>query len=261
MAEGRFADKVAIVTGAGSGIGRAAAVRFAGEGARVTVADIREDAAAAAADAIRGAGGEVLVVAADVGTVAGAEGIVERTVEAFGRVDVAVNSAAIIVRKRFVDTTDAEWQRQLDTNVKSVFFLSRRAATEMGKAEGGAIVNISSAVAFAAKARRAAYCGTEGAVVGLTRSLALAFAPMNIRVNCVCPGEVDTPMFREGIRADRGGDVPDMEAAVAEVGSQSPIGRVASPGEIAGVVLFLASEDASQITGQSILPDGGVTLT
>ena len=131
----------------------------------------------------------------------------------------------------------------------------------MERTGGGVIVNIASAVVFSAQTQRVSYCGTKGAVVGLARSLALAVAAMGIRVNCVCPGNVDTLMFREAVRAQHGGEVTDMETVVAEIGNTLPVGRVAAPEEIPSVVLFLATDGSFQITGQAILPDGGVTLT
>ena len=246
---GDLADKVAIVTGAGRGIGRAIAERFAAEGARVVVADIDRDSGRAVAEALAGGGGEALFVACDVGDGGQARALITATVEAFGALDVVVNNAGVLHIGDLFETTEADLDRVLRVNVKGPFLVSQAAGREMvRRGRGGAIVNLSSIGALMAIPDQLAYNVSKGCLAQLTRVMALALAPHRIRVNAVAPAAVNTEMI-----------APLMADAEARrrLLSRTPLGRLAEPAEIAAAVAFLASEAASYVTGQTIYCDGG----
>ena len=246
---GDLAGKVAIVTGAGRGIGRAIAERFAAEGARVVVADIDRDSGRAVAEALAGGGGEALFVACDVGDGGQARALITATVEAFGALDVVVNNAGVLHIGDLFETTEADLDRVLRVNVKGPFLVSQAAGREMvRRGRGGAIVNLSSIGALMAIPDQLAYNVSKGCLAQLTRVMALALAPHRIRVNAVAPAAVNTEMI-----------VPLMADAEARrrVLSRTPMGRLAEPREIAAAVAFLASEAASYVTGQTVYCDGG----
>lgn len=245
MAGPRLAGKVAVVTGSTRGIGRAIAERFAAEGARVVVNSRSAGSAEAAALEI---GGEAVGVDADVGSAAGAQRVVDGALDAFGGVDVMVCNAGIPMPRDSLQISEDDWRRTLDVDLSGVFFCAQRAARVMVKRGAGAIVTISSLQAFAPLARRVAYAAAKGGVVGMTRSLAAEWAPY-VRVNCVAPGYVATSMVQELVAQGR----VDPEA----VNRRTPFGRMAEPAEVASAVLFLASDEASFITGETIMVDGG----
>ena len=247
----RLKDRVAVITGAASGIGRGIAELFVQEGARVTIADINDADGATVAGALGRQGARY--VHADVRDGGQVRALMAETVAAFGGLDILVNNAAIVIFKRLVDTEEEEWDRVIATNLRSVYLCSRHAIPHMVRRGGGAIVNISSVRAMATTPLVSSYDASKGAIVSLTRSLALEHAADNIRVNCILPGSIDTPVFRANLRAD--GDEEEQYRAVA---AGIPLGRVGRPLDIARAALFLAGEEGGYATGAPFLIDGGL---
>ncbi len=248
---GALAGRVALVTGGASGIGRATALLFGREGAAVLVHDLKEEGRSTS-EAILAAGGRASFLQGDVTRAADCQAAVRHAVEGFGGLHVLVNNAGIIRRASVVDTTEEEWDRVMAVNVKSVFLLSKAAIPVMARGGGGVIVNTASGWGIDGGRNAASYCASKAAVVNLTRAMALDHADQNIRVNCVCPGDTDTPMLREEAR-QLGQDVQGFLAGAAK----RPMGRMGRPEEIAQVILFLASDASSYITGTPLIVDGG----
>ena len=245
-----FDGRIALVTGAASGMGAASAREFAGRGATVVVVDRNGDGAAAVAAEI----GDALAVVGDVSDPAFCDGAVARAVERHGRLDVLVNAAGIIVRADAAGTDDDDWRRIFDVNVNGVFYMSRAALRPMRKQGGGAIVNFGSIWGEVGAAGVLAYCATKGAVHQLTRAMALDHVGEGIRINAVAPGEVDTPMLAYGRPSP-----PTKEALQRLADETIPMKRLADPAEIARVVAFLASDAASYMTGTVVPVDAGYT--
>lgn len=247
----RFEQKSVIVTGGGSGIGRAAALAFAAEGARVVVADQSEPAGEATSRQIREQGGEAVFVRADVSRAADCAAMVETAVKRFGRLDVAFNNAGINLRvEPIAEVDEQDWARILAVNLTGVFLCMKHEIPAMRRTGGGAIINTASVGGVIGTAGVTAYCATKHGVVGLTKSAALDHIGDGIRINAVCPGGTRTEMLAEWFKD------PEVERRAL---SQTPIGRMADPAEIARAVLFLASDEASFMVGQALIADGGLT--
>lgn len=243
----RLKGRVAIVTGAGGGIGRAIATRFAAEGARVVVADINGAAARETARAIAPVAGEALDLRIDVSKAADVRRMMKAAGKAFGPVTILVNNAAIQPRHDFLRVTEREWNRILAVNVTGPFLCSQAFARQVGR-RGGVIINLASVNSVVAHAVMVPYSATKGAINMLTRGMAVALAPLRIRVVAIGPGTIATP-----------GTTTYLSTAesVAKILSRTPIGRIGRPEEIAAVAAFLASDDASYLTGTTVYADGG----
>jgi len=251
-----LAGKVAIVTGGGAGIGRAAAIAIADAGARTIVADVDPHAAQGVAAEIIRSKGRALGLAVDVSSADDVSAMTRTAVEEFGGVDLLYNNAAIQINGSVTDLEEADWDRTFAVNVKGIFLCSRACIPHMMAKGGGAIVNAASVLGMASQKRVAAYAASKGAVIALTRSMAVDHAGDGIRVNCICPGSVDTPLLRRNAEA-----AGDADTVLKRWGSAHPIGRIGQPIEIARLVVFLMSDEASFITGASYVIDGGLTAT
>jgi NAD(P)-dependent dehydrogenase (short-subunit alcohol dehydrogenase family) len=247
--------RVALVTGAGSGIGQAAAMRFAAEGASVAVLDIRPELAALTAMMIdKEHEGRAMALSADVGNGLEIRTAVDLAAHEFGRLDVLYNNAGNMDLGSVADTSEATWHRTFSVHVTGTFLASQAALEHMGG--GGSIINQGSVAALVGVQYLAAYSAAKGAVVALTRQMAVDLAPRGIRVNAICPGTVRTPLTEPMFRARGGGDA---EAGIAATVPKYPLGRLGTPEDIAAVAAFLASEDAAFMTGSVVTADGGMT--
>src|SRR5450755_3062108 len=244
--------KVAMVTGAASGIGRGISIRLAEMGAFVAVLDIEETKGRETATEIEAHGGEAVFLKCDVRSAADCRRAVETMIERSGNIDILCNCAGIAIRKDIVELTEDEWDLALDVTLKGIYLLSREVVPHMIRNGGGNIINIGSGWSLKGGPKAASYCAAKGGTVNLTRAMAIDHGKHNIRVNCVCPGDVETPMLL-GECAQLG---EDREAFMREAANR-PLGRVGTPDDIANAVLFLASPMASWITGAALVVDGG----
>ncbi len=249
---GALSGKRALITGAASGIGRACAELFAAEGAAVLLADIDEHRGREAAQGLRDRGFRVEFFRCDVTLAEDCARAVRHAVAVFGGLEVLVNAAGIVVRRTVVDLDEADWDRVMAVNAKSVFLMCKAAIPVLRAAGGGSIINLGSGWALVGGPRAAAYCASKGAVVQLTRAMAIDYGPDRIRVNCLCPGDTDTPMLRDEAR-----QLSQEEAAFLAQAARRPLGRIGTPQEIAQAALFLASEASSYMTGAALVVDGG----
>jgi len=251
---GRLAGKVVIITGAGRGIGRAAALLFASEGARLALVDINEESGEAAAEEVRLQGGEAIYVKTDLTHSAQVKMMADTVVEKYGRIDVLYNNAGINHFGKVTDADEAAWDRVMAVNAKSVFLTCKFVIPVMAKQKKGVIINTGSAASLVGLANLSAYTASKGAVLQLTRNMALDYAKDGIRVNAICPGVTATEMTEQVIYDD-----PNPKAARERFDRVIPRGSMAAPIEIANAALFLASDESSYITGAAIPVDGGYT--
>jgi NAD(P)-dependent dehydrogenase (short-subunit alcohol dehydrogenase family) len=250
----RLADKVALITGGTSGMGRATAVLFAQEGARVAITGRNETRGREVVEEIERASGTVIFIRSDVRFAEECRRAVEETLRAFGRLDILFNNAGVLYANTVPDCSEEEWDLTLDTNLKGTYLMSKFALPAMITQGSGVIINNASGWGLVGGDAAAAYCASKGGVVLLTKAMAIDHARQGIRVNCVCPGDVDTPMLPED--AQRRG--MKWEAYLASAANR-PMGRIGKPEEIAKAVLFLASDDSSFVTGAVLAVDGGGT--
>jgi NAD(P)-dependent dehydrogenase (short-subunit alcohol dehydrogenase family) len=254
----RIDQKVVIISGGAHGIGEAAVLAFARDGYHVSLADLDRDAGEQVRQRAASLPGEVLVIRADVSQARDAQDVVERTVSAFGGVDVLFNNAGIQPADSYKTAEhldEAMWDRVMDVNVKGTFLLCKYAIPEMRKRGGGVIVNNASVQGLQSQKLVPVYAASKGAVLSLTRNLALDYAEEHIRAVAICPGSVDTPMLRATAAL---ASPADPDGTLADWGRKHPLGRIARPAEIADVVVFLASDKASFITGEYVCVDGGL---
>ena len=248
-------DNVAIVTGAGSGIGRSTAEFFAEQGAKVVVAERNKVSGEETTARILDAGGNALFCQTDVSSASQVEAMVTKAIEHFGRLDILVNNAAIQILSQLAETTEEDWDRINSVNLKGPFLTMKYAIPVMKRVGGGTIINIASVLGLVADPDLAAYCAAKGGLISLTRVAALTYGPDGIRVNCICPGDVETPLVQEYFNKD-----PDPEKLRNEIYSKYALRRIASPREIAQTAAFLASSQSSFLTGSALVVDGGLTI-
>lgn len=249
---GALKGKVALITGGASGIGRATASLFAREGAAVAAVDVNEPEGQAVVQTIIDDGGQAIFVRGDVTRAKDCQLAVRQAVEQLGKLDILFNNAGIIRRASVVETSEEEWDLVMATNVKSVFLLSKYVIPIMTEAGGGVIINTASAWGMVGGRNAASYCASKGAVVLLTKAMALDHGAQNIRVNCICPGDTDTPMLRKEAQ-----QLGKSEEQFLAESAQRPLQRVAHPEEVAQAALYLASDASSFVTGIALVVDGG----
>ena len=250
----RLQDKVALITGGTSGIGEATALLFAAEGARVAITGRNDSRGAAVVERIAIAGGNAIFIRADVSVAADCQRAVDETLRAFSRLDILFNNAGVFYPQTALECSEREWDEQIDVNLKGTFLMSKCALPAMIAQKHGVIVNNSSGWGIVGGDHAVAYCASKGGVVLMTKAMAIDHGAQGIRVNCICPGDVETPMLPLDARM-RGLKWEDYIAGCAS----RPLGRVGTVEEIAKAVLFLASDDSSFMTGAALVVDGGGT--
>lgn len=250
----RLLEKVAFITGAGSGIGKATAIRFAEEGGKVVCADINKEAADSTVELIQKNGGSAISCFIDVTNMKSIKSAVNLSIEKMGRIDVLINNAGITITGSVEGLEEDQWNREMDINAKSIYLMSKAFWPHFKKQKGGAILNTASIAGQIGIANDAAYCASKSAVIGLTKCMAVDGAPENIRVNCICPGFIDTPMI-EGFFNDQ----DDPRSARDFATKIHPLGRLGNPIDIANGFIYLSSDDASWVTGTALTIDGGLT--
>jgi NAD(P)-dependent dehydrogenase (short-subunit alcohol dehydrogenase family) len=244
--------KVAMVTGAGSGIGRASALLLAEMGAWIAVVDIDDAKGSSTAAEIQDQNGHALALNCDVRSASDCRRAVEATIQKWGKIDILCNCAGIAIRKDIVELTEEEWDLALGVTLKGIYLLSREVVPHMVRNGGGSIINIGSGWSLKGGPKAASYCAAKGGAVNLTRAMAIDHGQYNIRVNCICPGDIDTPMLRSEC-AQLGEDVQSFMKEAAN----RPLARVGTPEDVANAVLFLASPMSTWITGTAFVVDGG----
>lgn len=244
--------KVAVITGASSGIGRGTAKRLAEAGAAVMILDINEAGGQGTVQEILDAGGQAAFQRCDVRVEGDCRRAAEEAVRRFGRIDILFNNAGVAIRKTALDLEEAEWDLALDVMLKGAYLLTRHIVPHMIKAGGGSIINTGSGWSLKGGPRAISYCAAKGGIWNMTRAMAIDFGPHNIRVNAVCPGDIDTPMLRSECAQLGENEVSFMEEAATR-----PLHRVGTPEDVANVVLFLASGLSTWVTGTHVVVDGG----
>ena len=247
----KFKNKTIVITGAGSGIGRDCAVEFAKEGAQVGIVDINLSSAEETVALIKASGGEAIAVEADVSNPVSVQKLVDETIARFSSIHALINNAAIQVNKTVEDTSFEEWNQQLSINLGGVFLCSKYFLPHLRKTKGN-IVNMSSVNGFFVEPTCAGYCATKGAIIALTKAMAIDHGNQGIRVNCICPGYIDAGLAEGYFQSQ-----PDPAKARAEAGKLHALSRIGKPEEVGRVAVFLASDDASFVTGSSFVVDGG----
>jgi NAD(P)-dependent dehydrogenase (short-subunit alcohol dehydrogenase family) len=247
----KLENRVAVITGAGSGIGQASALEFAREGARVVVADLNLAGALETVRQIKAGGGQALAVETDVARPESVQTLVAQTLEAFSQVHVLLNNAAIQVNKTVEDTTVEEWNREINVNLGGVFLCSKFFLPHLRRTRG-CIINMSSVNGFFVEPMCAGYCATKAAIIGLTKAMAMDHGKEGIRVNCICPGYIDAGLAWGYFEAQ-----PDPAAARSAAGKLHALWRIGRPEEVGRVAVFLASDEASFMTGSAVVVDGG----
>ncbi|MGC2402064.1 MAG: SDR family oxidoreductase [Acidobacteriaceae bacterium] len=249
----KLRDKVAIVTGAAGGIGRASAIAFAREGAKVAAVDIDHSRGRETVETIRAAGCIASFYGADVSKEADVARMIEDTASRWGRIDILFNNAGVVLVKPLEETTEAEWDRVMSINLKAVFLAIKHVVPHLRRIGGGVILNTGSIGSMVGQLKTPAYIASKGAIALLTKTLALDYGRDHIRVNCLCPGITDTPMLREHL-----GSGPEGEATIRSRISRVPLGTILTPEDLARAALYLVSDDSAGITGITHIVDGGL---
>lgn len=250
----RLSGKVALITGGGTGIGRACALAFGREGAQVALAGRRGEPLKAVVREIEAGGGVALALTCDVTQTESVMEALSQSEQRFGRLNTIVNNAGAVVVATAEHTSDEDWQKVIAVNLTGTFLVSRGALPALRRAGGGSIVNIGSVLGLVARKERAAYCAAKAGVSGLTRAMAIDHAPDKIRVNCICPTIVETELGMQTIRR-----APNADAEIQRRINEIPLGRMGTPEDVALMAVYLASDEASWVTGASFPLDGGVT--
>jgi meso-butanediol dehydrogenase/(S,S)-butanediol dehydrogenase/diacetyl reductase len=248
-------DKVAIVTGAGAGIGQACCLLFAAEGAKVVAVDLDPVTLSSVAAEVRRTGVKILAIQADVSRAVDVERVVSVALENFSAIHILFNNAGIVPHGKIHETTEEDWDRAMAVNVKSMYLMSHAVVPIFLKHGGGVVLNTSSATALRSVVDRAAYSASKGAVLALTKSMAIDYVRDGIRVNCLCPGTIDTPSLHHRLTA-----FADPEETMKQFVARQPMGRLGTAEEVAKAALFLVSEDARFVTGTAFSIDGGFTV-
>lgn len=248
-------DRVAIITGAGAGIGRACCLLFSAEGAKIVAVDLDPAALGLVADDVQHAGGTVLAIQADVSRASDVERVITVASDSFPAIHILFNNAGIVPRGKIHETTEEDWDRTMAVNVKSMYLMSHAVVPIFLKHGGGVILNTSSATALRSVVDRAAYTASKGAVLALTKSMAIDYVRDGIRVNCLCPGTIDTPSLQRRLAASA-----NPEDARKQFVARQPMGRLGTAEEVAKAALFLVSDEARFVTGTAFSIDGGFTV-
>jgi len=251
----RLKDKVAVITGAGSGIGRTTAILFSREGAKVAIVDIDRRMGEETAGIIEKKGGKAIFIPADITDPQQVKSMVDRVMHTYGKIDILVNNAGIYHQADIVNTTEEVWDKIMNVNLRAAFLCCKHSIPEMIKSGGGTIVNVSSEAGIVAIKNQIAYNVSKAGLISLTKSLAVDFAPQNIRVNCVCPGTTETPLVTAALSKQK-----DPEKARREVEKARPANRLGKSEEIAYGILYLASDESPYATGAVLSIDGGYTI-
>ncbi len=252
MAGGRLEGRVAVITGAGSGIGQGIAELFAEEGAKVCLLELVEENGRETQRRIQGAGGEALLIPTNVANGSEVKRAIDKTLESYGAIHHLVNNAGIVIVKPLEDSSEEEWDEVMDTNLKSIFLTVKHSLPALKAADNATIVNMASVSSFVGQGNTPSYVASKGAVVMLTKALALDYSRFGIRVNCICPGITDTPLFRYHVSQSL-----DPEATLAARTARVPLGRFLTPRDIAKAALYLSTDESSGITGIAHLVDAG----